>query len=163
MNLYHHAKNLSLPTVHFSLFIFQVQSNFTVLPPDWQHPFLTMLNPKISNRLLISMNFLPAWKKSDYSVCSFLRYSQFYNPQIRLATPIFDNAQPKKFQSTLNFYEFKSTWKNDLVSSICSGEMVHLKLLETDWLRAFWPIAQDKTFSKRWDLHRNRVNNIRFH
>ena len=33
------------------------------------------------------------------------------------------------------------------VSLICSGEMVDLKILESDWLRPFWPISQEKEFS----------------
>ena len=41
--------------------------------------------------------FVPAWKKSVYSICSFLRYSQFWIPVTRLATPIFHHAQQKNF------------------------------------------------------------------
>ena len=28
--------------------------------------------------------------------------------------------------------------KNEAVSSICSGEIVDLKILQSDWLTAFW-------------------------
>ena len=38
--------------------------------------------------------------------------------------------------------------KNEAVSSICSGEILDLKILQSDWLRAFWPISQEKYFSK---------------
>ena len=35
------------------------------------------------------------------------------------------------------------------VSSICSGEIVDLKILQSDWLRAFWPISQEQNFSQK--------------
>ena len=38
--------------------------------------------------------------------------------------------------------------KNEAVSSICSGEIVDLKILQSDWLRAFWPISQKQDFSQ---------------
>ena len=39
---------------------------------------------------------------------SLLRYSQFSNSMIRMATPILDYAHPKKFRLTFNFYELVS-------------------------------------------------------
>ena len=36
--------------------------------------------------------------------------------------------------------------KKEAISSICSGEIVDLKIL--DWLRAFWPTSQEKIFPK---------------
>ena len=33
------------------------------------------------------------------------------------------------------------------VSSICSGEIVHLEILQSDWLRGFWTVSQEKDFS----------------
>ena len=41
--------------------------------------------------------------------------------------------------------------------------MVDLKkILQSDWLRAFWPVFQNKIFPKQ-DLRRNTTNNINFH
>ena len=37
--------------------------------------------------------------------------------------------------------------KNETVSSICLGEIVHLEILQSDWLREFWPISQEQDFS----------------
>ena len=31
-------------------------------------------------------------------------------------------------------------------SSICSGEIVHLEILQSDWLKGFWPIFQEQDF-----------------
>ena len=45
-------------------------------------------------------------KKSVYSLCSFLRYSQFSSPVTRLATTTFYHAQPRNFQSPFNLHEF---------------------------------------------------------
>ena len=52
--------------------------------------------------------------------------------ETRLGTPLFDHAQPKNFLSTFNFYDLYQQPKNYTVSSICSGEMVDLKILEFD-------------------------------
>ena len=38
--------------------------------------------------------------------------------------------------------------KNKAASSICSGEILDLKILQSDWLRAFWPISQQQDFPK---------------
>ena len=35
----------------------------------------------------------------------------------------------------------------ETVSSICSGKIVHLEILQSDWLRGFWPISQEQDFS----------------
>ena len=45
--------------------------------------------------------------------------------------------------------------KNESVLSICSGEIVDLKILQSNWLSAFWPISQE--------LYRNTSNKINFH
>ena len=31
---------------------------------------------------------------------------------------------------------------------ICSGEIIDLKILQSDCLRAFWPISQEQDFSQ---------------
>ena len=38
--------------------------------------------------------------------------------------------------------------KNETALSICSGEIVHLEILKSDWLRGFWPISQEQDFSQ---------------
>ena len=35
----------------------------------------------------------------------------------------------------------------EAVSSICSQEKVHLEMLQSGWLRAFWSISQEQDFS----------------
>ena len=60
----------------------------------------------------------------------------------------------------MNFYEHA---KNEAVSSICSGEILDLKILQSEGLRAFWATSQEEHFSQREDLCRNSVNNTNFH
>ena len=36
--------------------------------------------------------------------------------------------------------------KNQAISLICSGDFVHLKTVQSDWQRAFWPISQEQDF-----------------
>ena len=38
-----------------------------------------------------------------------------------------------------------------------------LKILQSDWLRTFWPISQEPEFSQIWDLCENIANNTNFH
>ena len=46
----------------------------------------------------------------------------------------------------MNLYQHA---KNEAVSSIRSGEKLDLKILQSEWLRTFWPISQEQHFSQR--------------
>ena len=65
---------------------------------------------------------------------------------LRVATLIFDHAQPSIFQSTFNFHEFVSICKKLGFSLYCSRDIVDLKTLQSDWPRAFWSISQEQDF-----------------
>ena len=52
-------------------------------------------------------------KKSVYSLCSFLGYSQFSSPVTRLATTTFYHAQSRNFQPPFNLREFVPAWKHE--------------------------------------------------
>ena len=45
----------------------------------------------------------------------------------------------------VNLYQYVKNW---VVSSVCSGEMVDLKILQSDWLRAFRPLSEEQEFSQ---------------
>ena len=47
------------------------------------------------------------------------------------------------FDKLLTFVNLYQHAKNEAISSISSGEIVDLKILHSDWLRAFWPISQE--------------------
>ena len=59
----------------------------------------------------------------------------------------------------VNLYQHKKK----ATSLICSGDMVDCKIVQSDWLRTFWPISQEQKFSQIWDLYRNKANNNIFH
>ena len=50
-------------------------------------------------------------QKSVYFVDCFLRYTQFWSPETRVALTIFDQAHPIIFESTFNLQESISTRK----------------------------------------------------
>ena len=53
----------------------------------------------------------------------------------------------KIFHQLLMFLNLHQHAKNEAVSLICSGEMVDLKILQSEWLTAFWPISQEQDLS----------------
>ena len=52
----------------------------------------------------------------------------------------------KIFNQLLIFVNLYQYAKNEAVSLICSGKMLDLKILQSDWLRAFRPISQEQDF-----------------
>ena len=81
-------------------------------------PIFDHAHPKILKSSFNLLGFLTACKKSVNSMCS-----------IRLTTHIFDHAQPKIFDQLLIFVNLYKHAKNEDISSICSGEIVDLKIL----------------------------------
>ena len=76
------------------------------------HPFLTMHTPKKSEITFSFPEVAPACKKSVHSICSFLRYSQFWSTMTRLATPISDHAHPNIFDQLLIYVNLYQRVKN---------------------------------------------------
>ena len=68
----------------------------------------------------------------------------------------------KIFDQLLIFVNLYQHAKNADVSSICSGEIVDFKILQSDWLITFWQISQELKFSQIWNLCENTANNIKF-
>ena len=68
----------------------------------------------------------------------------------------------KLFNQLLIFVNLNQHAKKEAISSICSEQMPDLKILQPEWLRAFWPISQEH-FSQTEDLYGNTANNINFH
>ena len=52
------------------------------------------------------------------------------------------------FNQLLIFVNLYQHAKTEAVSSICSGEMLDLKISQLEWLRTFWPISQEQHFSQ---------------
>ena len=59
-----------------------------------------------------------------------------------------------------NSYQHAKNWA---ILLICSGDMVNEKILQSNWLRTFWPLSQEPKFFQIWDLCRNTANNKNFH
>ena len=91
------------------------RADFSVLRPQWSHPFLITPTTTFLNQLLISINLHQHEKK-----------------------------------------------KNQAFLSFCSRDIADLKILQSDWLRAFWPISQEPDLFQVWDLPKNTTNNINF-
>ena len=91
--------------------------------------------------------FVTSCKKSVSSICSFLRYSLESRIQIGeiyiLTMP--DQKHLKQLLIFVNLYQHA---KSESAILICSGEKIHLKILQSDWLRAFWPISKKQNFSQ---------------
>ena len=68
---------------------------------------------------------------------------------------------PKIFDQLLFFVKLYQHAKNKAVSLIYSGEIVDLKILQSDWLREFWPIYLEQNLSEIYDL--NSANDISLH
>ena len=66
VNLYQHAKNQLIPSVHSCNTV-----NFRVQTPDWSNSFLTMPNQKVFSQLLIFFNLHEhAKNEAVSSICS---------------------------------------------------------------------------------------------
>ena len=52
--------------------------------------------------------------------------------------------------------------KNKVISLICCEDKVPLKIPQSNWLRAFWAISQEKDVSQVWDFFKKTANNINF-
>ena len=62
--------------------------------------------------------------------------------------PFLTMPNQKIFDQLLVFVNLYQHAKNETVSSICSREIVDLKILQSDWQRALWPISPEQDFSQ---------------
>ena len=110
----------------FHLFTLQIQSIF-------YH-----VNPKKLGEIVA------ACKKSGNSICSFLRYKVNLESRDQIGhRHILTMPNQKRFKQLSIFVNLYQHAKNEAVSSTCSGEIVDLKILQSDQLRTFWPISHE--------------------
>ena len=103
VNLYQHAKNQFIPSVYPS-----DRVSFSVLWPDWPHPFLIMSTPKIFNYPLICMNLYQHAKDQlifIFEIQSILESKKPIGQTHILAMP------NQKIFRTFNYCEFISVCK----------------------------------------------------
>ena len=127
--------------------------------PNFDH-----IHPKIIEITFSFPEFAPARKKLVHSINSFMRYTVSF----RVMWPSWPHPSltmhnPQFFDQLLIYVNLYQHVKNQAISLICSGDKVDKKILQSDWLRAFWPISQEQTFSQIWDMCRNTANNVNFH
>ena len=135
--------------ISFHLFIFLV---LWLATPIFDHA-----QPKKFQSPFNLCEIIPACKKSFSFISSFLRYSWFYSSETRLATHSFlTMPQQKHFNQLLIFVNLYHHAKNEAVSLICSGEMFDLKIPQSEWLRAFQRISQNKKKNYFWPLFGQR-------
>ena len=105
-------------------------------------------HPKIIVTTFTFAKFVLLCKKSVYSICSFLRYSQFQNPATRLATPIFYHGHPKNFQATficMNLYQHAKNW---LIASIYFSDTVSFRVQRPNWPHPFFTMPNQEIFNQ---------------
>ena len=125
-------------------------------------PIFDHHHPKIIKVTLASLNFYEHTKNQFIPIIFSLDTASFCvlkpelpHPFLTIPTPIFFN----QLLVSINLYQYA---KNQAFSSCCFRDMVDLKILQSDWLRTFWPISQEPDFSQVWDLCKHTVNNINF-
>ena len=71
-------------------------------------------------------------------------------------------SKQNTFYQLLIFVNLYQHAKNEAVSLICNGEIIDLKILKSDGLKAFWSISLEQDFSRMPDLGKSIANNINF-
>ena len=80
-----------------------------------------------------------------------------------MVTSLFWPYLPQYFSVNFNFHEFVSTCKKSgYLIILYLINVVDLKILQSDWPRALWPISLGPDFSQIWNLRRNGAHNINF-
>ena len=135
-------KNQFIPSIHTSDTV-----NFRVPLHDRPYPILTIPTPKLFSHLSTCINLYRA-KRSVNSISSFLRYGKFLRVQ-RTDWPyqFLIMTNQKLFNQLLIFASLYQHAKNEVVSPICSGQIVHLKIMLSDW-EHFGLYIRNKIFSK---------------
>ena len=120
---------------------------YRVPSPDWPHPFSTMPTPKIFKHLLICLNWSLICMQKNLLIPSV--YSR-YTVNFKLQRPdcLLLPVPNQKIFDQLFFVNLYQNAKKEAVSSICFGERVDLKILQSNWLRAFWSTSQQQDFSQ---------------
>ena len=106
--------------------------------------------------------FVSPCKKSDYSI-NVLRYCQYRDLKTELPHPFLTRPTPKRFTQLLISMNLYQHTKNHAILSFCSRDICDLKIIQSDWPKAFWAISQELHFFRIWDLCRSVANTINFY
>ena len=132
-------------------------------------------HPIVIKATLNFSKFVSAWKNSAHFINSFLWYSRFWSLKTQFLSTHQKSAYSiDSFLSTANFSILRPEWphsflttpmpiffnqllismnlheyaKNQAFSSFCSKNIVNLKILQSDWSRAFWSVSQEPDFPR---------------
>ena len=152
-NLYQYAKNEFIHSAHS---LDRVSYRFS--SPDSPQLFWNVHNPTDCNLLLICMNLYQHAKNRlifilfyFYFVFFFIIYNQLFLLKIQSILESMDQIGLTHFWSSpiikilmnLYFLQIFGNMQKEAVSSICSEEIVDLKMQQSEFLREFWPIFQE--------------------
>ena len=123
------CKNQIIQSVYFSDTV-----NYRVLPPDWPHPFLTMLTPKMFTHLLICAKLYQPEKNQLIPTVHSWDTLNFRVPRPDWPQPFLTMTNRKNFYQLLIFVTLYQHAKNEAVSLIRSGKRLDLKSCNLiDW------------------------------
>ena len=104
-----------------------------------------MLTPKIFDHLLICENL---WLhiKTNLIPSVHSAHKPILKSRDQIGHTFLTMSNHKIFNQLLIYLNLYQHTKYYAASSICFGDMVHLKILECDWLRPFWSISWEQNF-----------------
>ena len=115
-------------------------------------PVFDHAHPKQLEVIFTCPEFVSTFEKSVYYFYSFFRYSQCWSPVSRVLKPT-RPYPPKSFSINFNFHKFNfflKHAKNQADLSFCFRDTVNFKILQCDWLIAFYLVSGTRFFSKHW-------------
>ena len=88
-----------------------------------------------------------------------LQIQSILESQDQIGRTSFKHIQPKKLQSTFNFCEFVSRCKkwDCFINLLCTNS--YFKILQSDWVTAFWQISWNTTNNRNFN---HRTNSIKY-
>ena len=99
--------------------------------------------PKI---VKVTFSFLNLYQHTKNQFILFI--SPWHTTNFRVLGKECPHPTPIFFNQLVIFMNLYQHAKNQAFSSSCSRDVVDLKILQSDWPRAFWPIAQEPDFSQ---------------
>ena len=108
------------------------------------------LNEHAKKSVYYIHSFFHSWNKANFMV----QWPEWLNPYSTM-------TYQKHFNQLLVFMNLHPHANNQAISSFCSKDIVHLKILQSNVPRAFRTISQGPDLFQIWD--RKVVNNINTH
>ena len=149
LNLYQHKKKALFIN---SLLIYTRFWRFKTLTKTIQRLLMQILNfLTFYQHIKIELTlFIPFWDTANFSI---LR-PQWPQPFLTIPTTIFSNHP-------LVSINLNQNEKTHAFSSFYFKDSVNLKIMQSDWSTAFWPLSEEPYFSQVGGLYKNTTNIIK--